>query len=131
VSAPYPLHGGCDCRQVRYRLDGPPLIVHCCHCRWCQRESGASLALNAMIESDRVTLLCGAPEVVDTPSASGKGQRIARCPACRIAIWSHYSGAGPRIHFVRVGRCGQPTAWPVAKPCWRNRAPRRKVGRSS
>ena len=51
------LDGGCDCRFVRYRLHGPPLVVNCCHCRWCQRETGSSFALNAMIEADRVTLL--------------------------------------------------------------------------
>jgi len=39
-----------------------PLFVHCCHCRWCQRESGASFALNAMIEGDRVTNIGGEPE---------------------------------------------------------------------
>lgn len=49
-----PAEGGCDCRAVRYRLLTAPLIVHCCHCRWCQRESGASFALNAMIEANRV-----------------------------------------------------------------------------
>ena len=99
----YPLQGGCDCRAVRYRLESRPLFVHCCHCRWCQRESGASFALNAMIEADRVTLLAGETELVDTPSASGKGQKIARCPQCRIALWSNYAGAGPLLHFVRVG----------------------------
>ena len=76
--------GGCDCRAVRYRLEDVPLFVHCCHCRWCQRETGSAFVLNAMIESDRVRLLAGEPEEVLTPSASGKGQRIARCPACRI-----------------------------------------------
>lgn len=108
----YPLHGGCDCRTVRYRLESPPLFVHCCHCRWCQRESGASFALNAMIEADRVTLLAGTPEVVDTPSASGKGQKIARCPQCRVALWSNYSGAGPAVHFVRVGTLDEPDHLP-------------------
>jgi hypothetical protein len=49
--------GGCDCRAVRYRLSSRPLFVHCCHCRWCQRETGSAFALNAMIEVDRVTLL--------------------------------------------------------------------------
>jgi len=111
-AAPYPLQGGCDCREIRYQLDGPPLFVHCCHCRWCQRESGASFALNAMIEADRVTLLSGVPEVVDTPSASGKGQRVARCPTCRIALWSNYAGAGPRVHFVRVGTLDEPDHLP-------------------
>ena len=108
----YPLFGGCDCRSVRYRLESAPLFVHCCHCRWCQRESGASFALNAMIEADRVTLLAGDLDVVDTPSASGRGQRIARCPKCRIAVWSNYSGAGPHVHFVRVGTLDEPDHLP-------------------
>src|SRR6267154_1180998 len=59
--------GGCTCRFVRYRVATKPLFVHCCHCRWCQRESGASFALNAMIEADRVQLLQGEIEIVDTP----------------------------------------------------------------
>ncbi len=108
----YPLSGGCDCRTIRYRLESPPLFVHCCHCRWCQRETGASFALNAMIEADRVTLLAGQPELVDTPTASGKGQWIARCPKCRIAVWSNYSGAGPHVHFVRVGTLDEPDHLP-------------------
>ncbi|MEP6657225.1 MAG: GFA family protein [Betaproteobacteria bacterium] len=108
----YPLLGGCGCRTVRYGLNSRPLFVHCCHCRWCQRETGASFALNAMIEADRVTLLVGEPEVIDTPSESGKGQKIARCPKCRIAIWSNYSGAGPYVRFVRVGTLDEPDRLP-------------------
>lgn len=95
--------GGCTCRFVRYRMTTKPLFVHCCHCRWCQRETGASFALNAMIEAERVQLLCGAVEVVDTPSNSGKGQKISRCPRCQIAVWSNYAGGGDAIRFVRVG----------------------------
>ncbi|HRA23166.1 MAG TPA: GFA family protein, partial [Usitatibacteraceae bacterium] len=99
----FPLEGGCGCRFVRYRMEQRPLFVHCCHCRWCQRETGASFALNALIEADRVTNLGGEPELVDTPSESGRGQAIARCPRCRIAVWSHYAGAGRAVKFVRVG----------------------------
>ena len=99
----FPIEGGCDCRSVRYRVNSAPLFVHCCHCRWCQRESGASFALNAMIEADRVVNLGVAPEFVHTPSESGAGQKIARCPKCRVAVWSHYAGSGPVTKFVRVG----------------------------
>ena len=102
--------GGCDCGHIRYRLGARPLFVHACHCRWCQRESGSAFALNAMIESERVLLLAGAPELVHTPSASGAGQDIARCPQCRIAVWSHYAGAGPWMAFVRVGTLDDPDA---------------------
>ncbi len=104
----FPLDGGCGCRYVRYRMQTRPLFVHCCHCRWCQRETGASFALNALIEGDRVSVLGGEPEVVDTPSASGRGQKIARCPKCRIAVWSNYSGVGPVAKFVRVGTLDDP-----------------------
>ncbi len=108
----FSLEGGCTCGALRYRMTSEPLFVHCCHCRWCQRETGASFALNAMIESDRVVLLKGAPEMVNTPSNSGKGQRIFRCPDCRIAVWSHYAGAGDALHFVRVGTLDEPDRLP-------------------
>jgi hypothetical protein len=104
----FPLEGGCTCRDVRYRMTSKPLFVNCCHCRWCQRETGASFALNAMIEADRVVLLSGSPEAVNTPSNSGKGQKITRCPRCRIALWSNYSGAGDAVRFVRVGTLDEP-----------------------
>ena len=103
--------GGCDCRGLRYRMTSRPMFVHCCHCRWCQRETGASFALNALIEADRVVHLAGEPEIVLTPSNSGKGQKIARCPTCRIAIWSNYGGRD-RVRFVRVGTLDQPDAFP-------------------
>jgi hypothetical protein len=95
--------GGCACGATRYRMDMKPMIVHCCHCHWCQRETGASYALNAMIEANQVTLLQGEPEMIPTPSNSGKGQKISRCPDCHVALWSNYAGAGDKVHFVRVG----------------------------
>ena len=104
--------GGCDCRLIRYRLARVPLFVHCCHCRWCQRETGSAFVLNALIETGCVERLHGEPEMVMTPSASGKGQNIARCPDCRIALWSHYAGAGPLFTFVRVGTLDEPDRFP-------------------
>ncbi|MDA7084989.1 GFA family protein [Pseudomonas sp. SA3-5] len=104
MSDPKHIHeGGCSCRHVRYRMTATPLFVHACHCNWCQRESGSAFALNALIESSRVELLSGDVMMVDTPSASGKGQRIARCPRCHVALWSHYGAAGDSLCFVRVG----------------------------
>ncbi len=104
--------GGCTCRAVRYRMTSKPLFVHCCHCRWCQRETGSAFALNAMIEADRVELIKGKVQTVNTPSLSGKGQKIARCPKCRVALWSNYSGAGAAVRFVRVGTLDDPDRLP-------------------
>jgi hypothetical protein len=104
--------GGCSCRAVRYRLLDRPLFVHCCHCRWCQRETGSAFALNALIETDRLQLLHGAPERVPTPSNSGRGQDILRCPDCRVALWSHYAAARDALGFVRVGTLDSPDLFP-------------------
>jgi hypothetical protein len=106
------LEGGCTCGELRYRLTRSPMIVHGCHCRWCQRETGTAFALNAMIETESVELLNGHPEMVNTPSNSGKGQKIIRCPSCRIAVWSHYAGAGELLSFIRVGTLDNPDALP-------------------
>lgn len=111
-TATYPLAGGCTCGAVRFELLSAPLYVHCCHCTWCQRESGTAFALNAMVEADRVRLLKGEVEVVDTPSSSGRGQKIARCSRCRIALWSNYAGAGEAVRFVRVGTLDSAGALP-------------------
>jgi hypothetical protein len=100
--------GRCTCGFVRYRMTTRPLFVHCCHCRWCQRETGTAFALNALIEANRVQLVQGDVEVIDTPSNSGKGQKICRCPRCRIAVWSNYAGAGDVINFIRVGTLDEP-----------------------
>jgi hypothetical protein len=106
--------GGCTCRRVRYRMTSEPMFVHCCHCRWCQRETGTAFALNALIEADRVSLLQGEVALIDTPSASGSGQKIARCPQCRAALWSHYAfgGIGDLVCFVRVGSLDDPDRFP-------------------
>ncbi|MBZ4021844.1 aldehyde-activating protein [Rhodobacter sp. TJ_12] len=105
------MEGSCTCGALRYRLLDAPMIVHCCHCTWCQRETGSAFAVNAMIETDRLEVT-GAVDYVMTPSASGKGQEVARCAHCQVAIFSHYGGAGRKIAFVRVGTMADPAACP-------------------
>jgi len=100
--------GGCSCGRVRYRMTGDPIVVHACHCSYCQRETDGAFALNAVIEAENVTLTEGAPIEVLTPSASGEGQKIHRCPDCHVALWSNYAAAGDAIRFVRVGSLDGP-----------------------
>jgi len=88
--------GGCACGHVRYRVESKPLIVHCCHCSMCQRQSGSAFAVNALIEADRVRLLC---------------------PKCQVAVWSNYlvfykGILGDAIRFIRVGTLDDPSKMP-------------------
>ena len=106
------LEGGCACGEVRYRLRSAPMFVHCCHCTSCQTETGSAFVINALIESDRVETVAGAAEPVMTPSESGRGQQVWRCPSCRVALWSNYGGATDILRFVRVGTLEQPGALP-------------------
>lgn len=105
------MHGKCTCGAVRYRLLDRPMFVNCCHCSWCQRETGSAFVINAVIETDRLQVT-GPVELVPTPSASGKGQEIARCRDCHVALYSHYAGAGRLAAFVRVGTMDQPALCP-------------------
>jgi hypothetical protein len=103
------LEGGCACGQARYRLNGAPIFVHCCHCRDCQRQTGSAFVLNAMIETDRITMLQGGLEAVPVPTDSGSPHDIHRCPVCQTALWSDY-GHRSYLRFVRVGTLDDPTA---------------------
>lgn len=121
--------GGCACGNVRFRMESQPLIVHCCHCSWCQRQNGSAFAVNALVEADRVHLLQGNVVDVEVPSPSGANQRIARCPDCQVAVWSYYlvmfGGIGELVRFIRVGTLDDPSRLPpdvhiftVSKQTW-------------
>lgn len=106
--------GGCTCGHVRYQISSTPMIVHCCHCRGCQKNSGSAFALNALFEADRVKLISGDVEEITVPTPSGIGQIIARCSKCKVAIWSNYNMGGlrERIRFIRVGTLDEPDQMP-------------------
>lgn len=107
---PQPMKGGCTCGHVRYQITVEPMIVHCCHCRGCQQNSGSSFALNALFETESVVLISGDIETIVVPTPSGTGQDITRCAKCKVAVWSNYNMGGLREHirFIRVGTLDNP-----------------------
>jgi hypothetical protein len=119
------LEGGCACGAVRYRLKDKPFIVHNCHCRLCQRQTGTGSAVNAFIESDRLERLSG--ELVEQEFATGSGgaQTVVRCASCGTPVWSFYPRLGRTVAAVRVGSLDNPSAAPpdvaiyvADKPDW-------------
>jgi hypothetical protein len=93
--------------MVRYRLTSEPLIVHCCHCLNCQRQTGSAFVINLLVEADRVEVLTGEPQPVDAPRDDGRPQRIFRCPSCQVAVFSEYEW--PELRFVRGGTLDDPS----------------------
>jgi hypothetical protein len=94
-----PLTGGCKCGSVRFRMESAPIITHCCHCRSCQRVSGSAFRVNTLIETDRLTLLAGKPEVFQ----GAESHPVVQCPECRFSVWSHLPHFGDAIALVGVG----------------------------
>jgi hypothetical protein len=99
--------GGCTCGEIRYRLTSDPLVVHCCHCLNCQRQTGSAFVINILIETDRMELLSGEPVRVDVPRDAGPPHQIFRCPTCQVAVYSDYGR--PDVRFVRAGTLDEPS----------------------
>ncbi|MHB1219508.1 MAG: GFA family protein [Alphaproteobacteria bacterium] len=110
--------GGCACGGVRYRMGGQPMFVHCCHCKRCQRLSGAAFGVNAPIETDRVAVLKGQPVPAPYMSEAGHRHTALRCQDCGVALWTHHPFFGPRIGLVTMGTLDAGNAFPPQIHCF-------------
>lgn len=103
-----PLTGHCVCKTVTYALTAPPMITHCCHCTYCQLETGSAFALNTVVESYNFTITSSLPPLfANRPSPSapdGSQHLVAYCPnrACNTDIFSYY-GANKATVYVKAG----------------------------
>lgn len=105
------LDGGCACGAVRYRLTNSPMIVHACHCRDCQRQTGCAFVINLWIEREFIQVQGSEPAAFpQPPGPSGTRHDVFRCPTCGAALWSKYHGAPGDTLFVRVGTLDEPGA---------------------
>lgn len=102
--------GGCACGKARYRIDGEPMMVHNCHCRQCQQQTGSTSVVNAFWESDRVELLAGNLHEFSVPGGSGAPHIIARCEECGTALFSYYGRLGRLMVAVRAGSLDEPAS---------------------
>ena len=105
------LAGGCGCGALRYRLKTAPMIVHCCHCKDCQRQTGTAFVVNAIIERDNIEIKQGETTVFTMPTDSGRPHDLYRCESCGTTVWSDY-GRRRTMVFVRVGTLDEPALLP-------------------
>ena len=102
------LEGGCACGAVRYRLTAPPLIVHTCHCRDCQKQTGSAFVLNMWIEKNCVDADHNLPKSLMLTAGSGKPHEVFYCGNCATRLWSKYHAAPGDTLLVRVGTLDHP-----------------------
>src|SRR5260370_17593979 len=66
-----PFTGSCACGAIRYECNGEPLTMFHCHCRDCQRATGAPYSSVIGMPGAAFKLLQGTPRWYSTPSTAG------------------------------------------------------------
>jgi hypothetical protein len=95
------IEGGCLCGKVRYSADAEPAFVGVCHCKDCQKESGA--AFNVVVGIPRPELsLQGELKTFDARGDSGMIVHRRFCPECGSMILSE-PDAFQGVAIIRVG----------------------------
>jgi len=109
-----PLEGGtlmerlaqCHCGSLRATTSGEPLLVNMCHCKACQRRTGALAGNGAAFAKEQVTVE-GASKVFERDGQSGRKVRFYFCPACGTSVYWEPE-VRPDIRIVAVGAFADP-----------------------
>jgi hypothetical protein len=100
--------GGCLCRAVRYEAGGEPLFSLQCHCRDCQRASGAAHVSAVRMPSAEFRITKGAPKTYIAKSDSGNDISRVFCGDCGTPLYVQVS-TRPDIVGLRVTTFDDPS----------------------
>lgn len=102
------LSGGCACGAVRYDCAAAPVIVAHCHCRDCQRASGA--AMSTVFAVPRAALHSrGQTRSYATRGDSGNPVLRHFCGECGSPLYSEVTVL-PDLQFVRAASLDNPVS---------------------
>lgn len=104
--------GGCLCGQLRYSFTGDPLIMALCHCRNCQKQSGAPFSLVCAV-ADHVYRESGETRIFEDRGESGGAVFRHFCATCGSPIRS-MAAAIPGVTIIKAGTLDRPDQWPPA-----------------
>lgn len=80
--------GGCICGSVRYEALSDPLHVTICHCRFCQRATGAAYMVEPVFRLVDMRVTRGSASVYQHRSeGSGKIVAIQFCATCGTKLY--------------------------------------------
>jgi hypothetical protein len=81
-----PMHGGCNCGEIRYRVTRAPLTAYICHCHLCQKRTGSAFSMQIVIPAEGFELLAGTPIQKERILPGGKRNVSLVCPSCYSRI---------------------------------------------
>jgi hypothetical protein len=108
-----PLEGGCLCGAVRYTVTKAPLDSGYCHCRMCQKSSGAPLQASAEFPVDAFAITNGAPKAY----RSSLGAVRHFCPDCGSQL-TFRAAQNPTYISVNLPTLDHPEAIVPRKHIW-------------
>jgi hypothetical protein len=94
------LSGGCNCGAVRFELSEPPASAGYCHCRRCQRRSGAAASANAYVHLRTLRILSGEESMRAWKPETGREKWF--CGECGSALFGGNPNSDDPIG-VRLG----------------------------
>jgi len=116
-----PHRGGCLCGAARYSFDAPPLAVVACHCRDCQKLSGATNLLTIYVPRQSFVHEGGELHRYRKRAHSGNEADYFRCAECGCRLW-HQPLAAPQFSLVAAGTLDDPSWVVPAAHIWTSRA---------
>jgi hypothetical protein len=99
--------GGCLCGAVRYECSAKPVMTGNCHCRDCQKSSGASF-VTAMAVPASALKISGDVKYYEIKAASGNAFSRGFCPECGARLFAKSSGM-PRLALITAASLDDPS----------------------
>lgn len=101
--------GGCLCGQVRFRIDGEPIMMGRCCCQACQKLSGTGNTEN-MAFAEGAFSVTGKTTEYHWTADSGGHVTTSFCPACGSPLFGK-SSSMPGMMMVRAGALDDPAIY--------------------
>ncbi len=76
----------CSCGALSLQCEGEPELVSLCHCRSCQRRTGAPYGIAVFFPAENVSV-SGDYKSFERPSRSGFNVRFHFCPTCGATVF--------------------------------------------
>ena len=112
-----PLTGSCLCGAIRYTVDVPVSELRASHCIHCQKSSGASGTVNAIVPSSAFKITQGTPRRFDSKADSGRTLYRYFCGDCGSPLYSQRATAPERV-VVRAGSFDDSSGMKITANIW-------------
>ena len=116
------MNGGCLCGAIRYTVDAPIKELRACHCKSCQKASGAGGSVNAVLQSASFTLTQGTPKRYTTVADSGRTLHRYFCGDCGSQLYSQRATT-PEVLGLRAGTLDGSAGLKITANIWCASAP--------